>query len=740
MNLSVHRHEVDGVAVVSCQGELDGESAEQPLERARAGARRPPARGRGGPWRPDLHRLHGRPRRDAQARRERRGGDGRARRRHRRADPARSSASPASPRGCRCTGRSGRHWPRSRPAPGMRSFRLPFARRLLDAASSLPGTCYPGGAARGRPRAAEEGGCWSWGPRACHRRGYRRHRRRRARHRRAAETAGARRGRGHRADAGDRPGRPGGGVGVSQPAVPHPGGLRRRGLRAAVPAARRHPGADRPGRRLPRRGRVLRVHRVPRHVAGGARQRPRGRRREPAGRARRGRRRSRSAPAASSGCRWSAWACSAPPAWCSSSGPTRRRCSRASASAPPCSPCSCGSAAASSPRPPTSAPTWSARSSRASPRTTRATPPPSPTTSATTSGDCAGMAADLFESYAVTLVASLILGTAAFGEQGLVLPAASSPPSAPWSRCSASSSPGCGATSPGCAPINRGFYIAALAGVVLAAVAAYVYLPATFGAIRGVSAELAAHAGDPRLVVSPRRARRGAAGRRSSCGSPATSPARPPARRCTWPRPPAPARPPWCSPASGSASSPRSSPPASSPRRSAGSSSSPAGRSAWRCSSSPSPGCGLLTTVGVIVAMDTFGPVSDNAQGIAEMSGDVDDAGAQVLTDLDAVGNTTKAVTKGIAIATAVLAATALFGSYSDAVGWPSAKSPTPRATAGRRRDVRLRDHLPDHPGGGHPRRGHRLPLLRPGHRRRHPGGRRDRVRVPPPVPRTPAS
>src|SRR5919107_808042 len=78
-------------------------------------------------------------------------------------------------------------------------------------------------------------------------------------------------------------------------------------------------------------------------------------------------------------------------------------------------------------------------------------------------------------------------------------------------------------------------------------------------------------------------------------------------------------------------------------------------------------GCGLLTTVGVIVAMDTFGPVSDNAQGIAEMSGDVDGEGAQILTDLDAVGNTTKAITKGIAIATAVLAATALFGSYSDA-------------------------------------------------------------------------
>jgi K(+)-stimulated pyrophosphate-energized sodium pump len=80
-------------------------------------------------------------------------------------------------------------------------------------------------------------------------------------------------------------------------------------------------------------------------------------------------------------------------------------------------------------------------------------------------------------------------------------------------------------------------------------------------------------------------------------------------------------------------------------------------------------GTGLLTTVGVIVAMDTFGPISDNAQGIAEMSGDIDKGGARTLTELDAVGNTTKAITKGIAIATAVLAATALFGSYTDTVG-----------------------------------------------------------------------
>jgi len=73
---------------------------------------------------------------------------------------------------------------------------------------------------------------------------------------------------------------------------------------------------------------------------------------------------------------------------------------------------------------------------------------------------------------------------------------------------------------------------------------------------------------------------------------------------------------------------------------------------------------GMLTTVGVIVSMDTYGPISDNAHGIAEMSGGLGERADEIMTGLDAVGNTTKAITKGMAIATAVLAATSLFGSF----------------------------------------------------------------------------
>jgi len=75
-------------------------------------------------------------------------------------------------------------------------------------------------------------------------------------------------------------------------------------------------------------------------------------------------------------------------------------------------------------------------------------------------------------------------------------------------------------------------------------------------------------------------------------------------------------------------------------------------------------GVGLLTLTGNNVSMDAFGPISDNAQGVAELSGEGTPEGNKILEQLDAVGNTTKAITKGVAIGSAVIAAVSLFGAF----------------------------------------------------------------------------
>jgi K(+)-stimulated pyrophosphate-energized sodium pump len=283
-------------------------------------------------------------------------------------------------------------------------------------------------------------------------------------------------------------------------------------------------------------------------------------------------------------------------------------------------------------------------------------------------GDCAGMAADLFESYAVTLVASLILGKAAFGDSGLVYPLI-----VPaigiltailgifLTRLRSSDKSAMNA-------INRSFFLSAIISAVLVGLATYTYLPDNFAALTGVNPELVSE-----TTVNPRALAFGAvligivlAAAIQVLTGFFTEVGKRPVNDVA-------------------ASSKTGAATVILAGVSVGFESAVfsalliagavfgayllgGGTIVLSLFAVALAGCGLLTTVGVIVAMDTFGPISDNAQGIAEMSGDVKGDGAKILTSLDAVGNTTKAITKGIAIATAVLAATALFGAFTDAI------------------------------------------------------------------------
>ena len=278
-------------------------------------------------------------------------------------------------------------------------------------------------------------------------------------------------------------------------------------------------------------------------------------------------------------------------------------------------------------------------------------------------GDCAGMAADLFESYAVTLVAALILGQAAFGSEGLVFPLIVPAIGVITALV------GIYATAPrdsdrtGMSAINRGFFLSAAVSAVLVAIASYSYLPSTFQGLHGGTMSDR----DPRIIAlvaviigivlaSLIQVLTGYF----------TETSRKPVREIGRSSLTGPATVILAGISVGLESAVYSAILIGGAVYAAfllG-----GGSTVVALFAVALAGTGLLTTVGVIVAMDTFGPISDNAQGVAEMSGEVGPEGAIVLTSLDAVGNTTKAITKGIAIATAVLAATALFGSFRTSV------------------------------------------------------------------------
>ncbi|CAN2224663.1 OVP1 Inorganic pyrophosphatase [Candidatus Nanopelagicaceae bacterium] len=284
-------------------------------------------------------------------------------------------------------------------------------------------------------------------------------------------------------------------------------------------------------------------------------------------------------------------------------------------------------------------------------------------------GDCAGMAADLFESYAVTLVAALILGKAAFGDAGLIYPLIVPAIGTVTAVIGIFLTKLRSTDKSAMTAINRSFFLSAIISAGLTALATFTYLPSDFKLMTGLSPEAIAAAGNtnPRVLalgavligIALAAAIQVLTGFFTETGKRPVNDV--------------------------AASSETGAATVILAGISVGFESAVysalliaaavfgafmlgGGSIVLSLLAIALAGTGLLTTVGVIVAMDTFGPISDNAQGVAEMSGDVDGEGAEILTSLDAVGNTTKAITKGIAIATAVLAATALFGAFTDAI------------------------------------------------------------------------
>jgi K(+)-stimulated pyrophosphate-energized sodium pump len=282
-------------------------------------------------------------------------------------------------------------------------------------------------------------------------------------------------------------------------------------------------------------------------------------------------------------------------------------------------------------------------------------------------GDCAGMAADLFESYAVTLVAALILGKAGFGDAGLIFPLIVPAIGIVTAIIGIFITRLRPTDKSAMQAINRSFFLSAIISAVLVAFATYTYLPSSLMQMSGLTPEAAAVDVNPRILaigavligILLAAAIQLLTGFFTEVGKRPVNDV--------------------------AASSKTGAATVILAGISVGFESAVysalliaaavfgafllgGGSIVLSLFAVALAGTGLLTTVGVIVAMDTFGPISDNAQGIAEMSGDVKGEGAQILTSLDAVGNTTKAITKGIAIATAVLAATALFGAFTDAI------------------------------------------------------------------------
>ena len=277
-------------------------------------------------------------------------------------------------------------------------------------------------------------------------------------------------------------------------------------------------------------------------------------------------------------------------------------------------------------------------------------------------GDCAGMAADLFESYEVTLVASIILGVAAFNSiganpaYGLVFPLAARAVGVVASIAGIYAVRARPGETDALKPINRGFLVAGIITLIgtLALGLGYIGDKGGGGFNEGLRCALAVIVGLVLAQIVSRLTEYYTGTHYKPVKEIAESARTGPATVVL----------------SGTSSGMESSVYAviAIAISLAVSLALGGGNLQFSLYLVALTGMGMLATTGVIVAEDTFGPVSDNAAGIAEMSGEFHGEAERIMVSLDAVGNTTKAVTKGFAIGSAVIAAVALFAAFIEGV------------------------------------------------------------------------
>jgi K(+)-stimulated pyrophosphate-energized sodium pump len=270
-------------------------------------------------------------------------------------------------------------------------------------------------------------------------------------------------------------------------------------------------------------------------------------------------------------------------------------------------------------------------------------------------GDCAGMAADVFESYALTIVAAMILGGTMFGLKGVVFPLLARSGAVLASILGSFFVKSRSDKESAIEPLIRGFMISAFASVVLfmgLSIGILGEIRAGYAAVSGIIAMLAVlyatkyytGPGEKPVVEISRASQTGAGTNVISgiaYGMESTFVITIIVAIAIM-----------------------------------------AGYGFLGSYGISLVGMGMLATTGIIMALDTFGPIADNAQGMVEMA-DIKGKAIEVTSGLDAVGNTTKALTKGFAVGSAAVAACSLFATYFEVTGLKMINIAEPKVFAG---------------------------------------------------------